>query len=184
MNKSNSIKIIGKTNLTEQTKFRLDEISKIENYFHEEINQRQSCSKKFSKYVAAFDYIEKILIVLSATTGGVSACSFMSIVGAPIVIASASFTLIFYLTTEIIKKLLSITRNKKKKHDKILMLAKSKLNSIETLISQALIGMEISHEEFIAILKKKDKYDKMKENLKRENEKQEIMRLSSIKLKT
>ena len=64
------------------------------------------------------------------------------------------------------------------------MLAKSKLNSIETLISQALIDMEISHEEFIAILKKKDKYDKMKENLKRENEKQEIMRLSSIKSKT
>ena len=45
MNESNSIEIIGKTNLTEQTKFRLDEISKIENYFHEEINQRQSCSK-------------------------------------------------------------------------------------------------------------------------------------------
>ena len=64
------------------------------------------------------------------------------------------------------------------------MLAKSKLNSIETLISQALIDMEISHEEFIAILKKKDKYDKMKENLKRENEKQEIMILSSIKSKT
>ena len=64
------------------------------------------------------------------------------------------------------------------------MLAKSKLNSIETLISQALIDMEISHQEFIAILKKKDRYDKMKENLKRENEKQEIMRLSSIKSKT
>ena len=64
------------------------------------------------------------------------------------------------------------------------MLAKSKLNSIETLISQALIDMEISHEEFIAILKKKDKYDKMKESLKRENEKREIMRLSSMKSKT
>ena len=61
------------------------------------------------------------------------------------------------------------------------MLAKSKLNSIETLISQALIDMEISHEEFIAILKEKDKYEKMKENLRSENEKQETMRLSSIK---
>ena len=108
----------------------------------------------------------------------------MSIVGAPIIIASASFTLIFYLTTEIIKKLLSITRNKKKKHDKILMLAKSKLNSIETLVSQALIDMEISHEEFITILKEKDKYEKMKDNLRSENEKYEIMRLSSIKSKT
>ena len=70
--------------------------------------------------------------------------------GIPVGIASANFTLIFSLTTVIIKKLLSIARNKKKKHDKILMLAKSKLNSIETLISQALIDMEISHEEFVA----------------------------------
>ena len=146
MNESNSIETINRTNLTEQTKYRLDEISKIENYFHEEINRRKSCSKKLSQYVAAFDYINKILIVLSATTGGVSICSFTSVVGAPVGIASASFTLIFSLTTGIVKKLLNITRNKKKKHDKILMLAKSKLNSIETLISQALIDMEISHE--------------------------------------
>ena len=59
-----------------------------------------------------------------------------------------------------------ITRNKKKKHEKILMLAKSKLNSIEILVSQSLIDMEISHKEFIAIMKEKDKYDKIKENLK------------------
>ena len=64
------------------------------------------------------------------------------------------------------------------------MLAKSKLNNIETLISQALIDMEISHEEYISILKEKNKYEKMKENLRSENEKQEIMRLSSIKSKT
>ena len=57
------------------------------------------------------------------------------------------------------------------------MLAKSKLNSIETLIFQALIDLEISHEEFIAIFKEKDKYEKMKENVKSENKKQEIMRL-------
>ena len=72
-------------------------------------------------------------------------------------IASASFTLIFSLTTGILKKLLNITRKKKKKNDKILMLTKSKLNSIETLTSQALIHMEISHEEFITILEEKYK---------------------------
>ena len=94
--------------------------------------------------------MDKILIVLSATTGGVSTISFTSITGAPVGIASAIFTLIFSLTTGIIKKLLSITRNKKKKHDKILMLARNKLNSIETLIPQALIDMGKSHEEFIA----------------------------------
>ena len=64
------------------------------------------------------------------------------------------------------------------------MLVKSKLNSIETLTSQALIDMEISREEFITILKETDKYEKMKENLKSENEKYEVMRLSSIKSKT
>ena len=139
--------------------------------------------QKLSKYVAAFNYIDKILIVLSATTGGVSICSFTSVVGAPVGIASASFTLIFSLTTGIIKKLLSITRNKKKKHDKILMLAKSKLNSIETLVSQALIDVEISH-EFITILKEKVKYKKMKQNVRTVNENQENMRLNSVNSRT
>ena len=123
MNECNSLEI-DKAKLTEQTKIRLDIISEIENYFHQEINQRKLCSKKLSKYVAAFDYIDKVLIVLVATNGGVSIISFSNVVGAPIRIASASFTLFFSLTTGIIKKFLSITRNKKK-HDKILMLAKS-----------------------------------------------------------
>ena len=63
-------------------------------------------------------------------------------------------------------------------------MTKSKLNSTEALISQALTDMEISHEESVTILKEKDKYEKMKENLRSEDEKQEIMRLSSIKSKT
>ena len=100
--------------MTEQIKTRLDKITEIEDYFYHEINQRKSCSKKLSKYVAVFDYIDKILIVLSATTGGVSIISFTSIIGAPVGIASASFTLIFSLTTGIVKKLLNITRKKKK----------------------------------------------------------------------
>ena len=163
MNKWNSIKI-DKKSLTDQTKYRLNELNKIENYFKSEINQRKSCSKKLSKYVAAFDYIDKVLIVLSATRGGVFIISFTRFVGAPVGIASTIFTLIFSLTIRIIKKLLSITRNKKKKHDKILMLAKSKLNSIETLVSQALIDLEISHEEFVTVLKERDKFEKMKED--------------------
>ena len=77
-----------------------------------------------NKYVGAFDYIDKVLIVLSATTCGVSTISFTSIIRAPVGIASASFTLTFSLTTGIAKKLLNITRKQKKKHDKILMLAK------------------------------------------------------------
>ena len=87
---------INKINLSEQTKFRLSEIMRIENYFHQEINQRKSCSKKLSKDVVPFDYIDKILIDLSAASGGVSIISFTSIVGASVGIASASFTLFFF----------------------------------------------------------------------------------------
>ena len=82
-----------------------------------------------------------------------------SVVGALVGIASASFNLIFSLTTRIIKKLLSITRNKKKKHDKIIILVKSKVDSIETLVSQALIDMGISHEEFSAIIREKNVWE-------------------------
>ena len=78
---------INKINLSEQTKFRLSEIIGIENYFHQEINQRKLYSKKLTKYITAFDYIDKILIVLSGTTGGVSIISFTSIAGAPVGIA-------------------------------------------------------------------------------------------------
>ena len=127
--------------------------------------------KKLSKYVTAGDHVDKILTVLSATSSGVCIILFASVVGAPAGIASASLTLIFSLTTGIIKKLLSITRNKKKKHDKILMLAKSKLDNIESLVSQALTDMETSHEEFNAIIREKQKYESMKDNVNNVSEK-------------
>ena len=176
---------MNKINLSEQTKFRLDEISKIENYFIEEINQRKSYNQKLNKYITTFDYIDKILVVLSATSGGVSIISFSSVIGAPAGIATASFTLIFSPTTGIVKKLLDITRKKGKKYDEILMLAKSKLNSLDTLISQALIDMDRSHEEFITILKEKDRCEMMKENLRnKDGESYGIMRFNSVKSKT
>ena len=173
---------IDKTKLSDQTKLRLYEIKNIENYFINEINERKSYSKKLNKYITIFDYIDKILIILSATASGISVISFTSVIGTSVGIVSASFTLIFSLSTGIIKKLLNMTRNKKKKHDKILMLAESKFNSIETLISQALGDLDISHEEFIMILKEKDRYEKMKYNLISENGdgKQETTKLSSI----
>ena len=94
---------IDKIKLSDKTKFRLSEIIGIENYFYQEINQQKSYSKKLNKYVTVFDYIDKILIILSATTSGVSIISFKSIIGAPVGIASESFTLIFSITTGIIK---------------------------------------------------------------------------------
>ena len=115
MNKSNSIEVIDRTGLSEQTKFRLDEISKIENYFYQEINQRKSCSKILNKYVADFDYIDKILIVLSATSGEVSIISFTSVVGAPVGIESASLTLFFLSNNRNNKKFTKCNKKQKQK---------------------------------------------------------------------
>ena len=106
---------IDKIKLSEQTKFRLSEIIGIENYFYQEINQQKSYCKKLNKYVTTFDYIDKILIILSVTSSGVSIISFTSIIGVPAGIESTSFTLIFSITTGIVKKLLNIPRSKKEK---------------------------------------------------------------------
>ena len=137
MNKLNSIKTNSNLNLSDQTRFRLNEINKIKKCFISEIQERETISKKLVKVVliktASLDYMDKVLIVLSATSGGISIMSHSSVIGIPAGIISSSFTLVFSLTTGIIKiLLLKETRKKKKKHSKIIMLAKTKLNSIET----------------------------------------------------
>ena len=121
MNEFNSIQAIANTYsnrnaipLSDQTKFKLNEINKIKDYFNSEIQERRIMTKKLSIYIAAFDYFDKTLIVLSATSGGISIISFTSVIGVPVGIASASFSLIFLLATGIMKKLLKITRNKKR----------------------------------------------------------------------
>ena len=123
-------------------------------------------SKKLIKYIAAFDCIDKTLIVLSATSGRISIISFTSVIEIPAGIANASFALVFSLATGIIKKLLKVTRKKRKKHNKFVMLAISKINNIETLMSQALIDLDISHEEFRTIVNEKEKYEQMKESIR------------------
>ena len=160
---------IDQAKLTDQKKFRLYEIKKIDNCFINDINQQKPYSKKLGRYITIFGYIDKILLVLSATTSGVSIISFTNTNDKSVGIVSASFTLIFSLTTGIVKKLLNMTINKKKKHYQLLMLAKSKFNSIEILIAHALGDLDVSHEEFIMILNEKDKYERMKYNLISEN---------------
>ena len=117
MNKLNSIETqlnLDTIPLIDQTKFRLNKINKIKDYFNFEIQERKTISKKLSKYIAPFDYIDKTLIVLSTTSGRISIISFTSVIGIPAGIARTSFTLIFSLTTGIIKKLMKVTRKKKK----------------------------------------------------------------------
>ena len=127
MNKHSSIKANDASNLRDQTKFRQNEIYEMKDYFNLETRERKAMTKNLRKYITAFDYIDKALIVLFATCEEVSIISFSSVIGAPAGIASASFTLVFSLTTGIVTKLLEITRNKKEKLDKTVILTKSKL---------------------------------------------------------
>ena len=145
---------IDTSNLKNQ-QFRLKKISEMEDYVIAKIKERELMSKKLSKYIYIFYYFDKSLIVLSVTSGGASIASFATVIGAPIGITSPSLSLAFSLCTGQVKKLLKATRNKKKKHNKIVMLARSKLNSIESKISETLTNNQISHEDFITIINKK-----------------------------
>ena len=155
--------------LPDNQQFRLNRINEIRDYFVAEIKERELMSKRLSKYIASFDYFDKSLIVLSVTTGNISIASFATVIGAPVGIVSASFSLAFSISTGIIKKLLKTTRNKKKKHNKIVMLARSKLNSIESKISKALINNEIKHEDFETIINEEKKYRELKESIRMMN---------------
>ena len=153
------------SNLNNQ-QFRLDKISEIEDYFIAEIKERELMSKNLGKCISFFDYFDKSLIVLSVTSGVVSIAPFATATGAPIGITSASLSLLFSLCAGLVKKLLKATRNKKKKHNKIVMLARSKLNSIEGKITEALISNQISHEDFIAIVNEEKNYTELKEKIR------------------
>ena len=141
-----SVESIDTSNLNNQ-QFRLNKINEIEIYFISETKERELMSKRLSKYIASFDYFGQSLIILSAISGSISIASFATVIATPVGIASASVCLTFSLCTGIVKKLLEATRNKKKKHNKIVMLPRSKLNSTERKISEALMNNQISHED-------------------------------------
>ena len=126
-------------------------------------------SKRLSKFIASFDYFGKSLIVLSVITGSISIALFATAIGEPVGIASAVFNLAFSISARILKKLLKTTRNKKKKHSKIVMLARSKLNSIESKIYEALINNQISHEDFMTIINEERDYRELKESIRKMN---------------
>ena len=143
--------------------FRLKNIDETRNYLIEEINRNELMSKKHKKVCTTLNYIEHFLILGSTITGCVSISAFASLVGIPIGIASSTIGLKICVITAGIKKYKSIIKKKKKKHDKIVLLAKSKLNSIEVLISKALIDSVISHDEFVLINNVLKECNKMKE---------------------
>ena len=153
------------SNLDNQ-QFRLNKINEIKNCFIAEIKERELMSKRLSKYIASFDYFDNSLIVLLAKSGGISIASFATLIGKPVGRASASLSLTFSLSTGLVKKLLKTIRNKKKKHDKIVMLARSKLNSIENKISEALMNNKITHEDFMTIINEERNYGELKESIR------------------
>ena len=152
--------------LTDVNKYRLDEINKIKEYFDNEIKERKYIIKKLNKYLVSFDYLDKIFITLSASFGTLSIASHATVADIPVGIAGSSLTLIFTVGTGLNKSLLQITKKRKKNYNKKITLAKSKLNTIETLLSSALNDFKISHEEFTNIFTEKKKYEKIKENIK------------------
>ena len=152
--------------LKDLTKYRLDEIGKIKDYFNAEIKDRKDIIKKINKYIFTFDYADKVFITLSTLFGTLSIASYATVVGIPAGIAGASLTLIFTVTTGVFKTLSNITRKKKEKHNKIITLARSKLNITENLISQALIDFEIEHEEFSKIIYEKNNYEQIIDNIR------------------
>ena len=152
--------------LTNVNKYRLDEVNKIRDYFNNEIKERKDTIKKLNKYIVSFDYLDKIFIALSASFGTLSIASYASVVGIPAGITGASLTLVFTIGTGISKSLLKVTKKRKKKHNKIIVLAKNKLNTIDTLLSSTLNDSEVSHEEFSNIITEANIYENIKENIK------------------
>ena len=153
-------------NLNNQQLFWLNKINEINNYFVAEVKERELISKTLSKYIASFEYVDKSLIVLSLTNSINSITSFVTVIAPLIGIESASFSLSFSILTGIVKKLLKTRQNKNKKHNKIVMLARSKLNSIESKIYEALINNEISHEDFMILINKERNYREIKESIR------------------
>ena len=132
--------------LTDVNNYRLNQIDKKKYYFNNEINERKDIIKKLNKYIVGFDYLDKIFITLSESFGTLSIASYTSVVGIPAGITSASLTLVLTIGTGISKSLLKLTKKRKKKHNKIIVLAENKLNTIDTLLSNALNDSKISHE--------------------------------------
>ena len=164
--------------LTDVNKYKLDEINKIKGYFDNEIKEKKDIIKKLNKYLVSFDYLDRIFTTLSASFTTLSIASYETVLGLPVGIAGSSLTLMFTISTGINKSLLKVTKKRKKKHNKTIALAKSKLNTIDTLLSSALNDSKINHEEFTNIITEKNIYENIKENIK---DKAEFSSLERIK---
>ena len=168
-------------NISNDQRFRLNKINEIKDYFIAEISEKELISKNLSKHIASFEYLDKSLIALSVATGSISIASFATAIEPPVGIMSASCSLAFSITTGFLKTFLKTIRTRKKKHNEIVMLERSKLNSIEGKISEALINNEISHKDFITIFNVEKKYRELKESIRMMNsQRSDVEKISLI----
>ena len=129
------------------------ELTNVNKYRLGEIYESKDIIKKLNKYIVSFDYLDKIFIALSASFGTLSIASYASVVGTPAGVQC----------TGISKSFLKVTKKRKKKHNKVIALAKNKLNTIDTLLSSAVNDSEITHEEFTNIITETNIYENIKE---------------------
>ena len=155
-NKTSNIYSNLTANVSNEQKFRLNKINEIKDYFLDKIRERKLISKNISRYIASSDYFDKLLNVLSILSGSISIASFAIVIREPAGIIGASFGFMFSITSGFVKKFLKTMKNKTKKHNKNVMLARSKLNIIESKILKALMDNEISYEDFETIVNEEE----------------------------
>ena len=134
-------------------------IKEIKNYIIKEICQNELMSKKHKKVCVTLNYIEQFLILVSAVAGCISISVFASLIGVPIGIMSSAIGLKVCAITAGIKKYKAIIKKKKKDHDKVVLLAKTKSNSIVALIFKVLMESDITHDEFVIVNNLFKEYD-------------------------
>ena len=149
-------------NLEVQSNYRLSEISKIKDYFNEEIKYQQSLTNKLSKYLTILDILSKILTVFLTVFSSTNIFAHVKKKKKLLGLITSILSLLFSLSFGIIMKLKQETKLRKKKHNKLLYLAKNKLYCIEMLISNSIKDGIINHDEFLEILKEKKTYDFLK----------------------
>ena len=146
--------------------FRLIKIDETRNYLLYEIKHNDLISEKYKKTCKYLNYVEHLFILFSVVTGSVSISVFASLVCLPVRITSSAVGITICVITAGIKIYKSIIKKKKKKHDKIMLLGKDKLNTIEVLIPKVLFDSYISHDEFVLVSNVLREYYETKEEIK------------------
>ena len=142
--------------LNEQTNYRLIEIGTIKDYFDQEIKYQQVLTSKLSKYLTCFDYKDKILTVFFTVFSGTNIFAHDRGRKQLLGLISSSFSLLFCLSSGVVKKLQQETKIRKKKHNRLLYLAKNKLECVEMLVSKSVQDGIIDHYEFLATMKENE----------------------------